>query len=376
MHDLPARDRSTLQKLIGRGFAEPPTGDQQVRRIRDFEPAPSGLPKVAIFLPTMTRRILAEDMDSYLAGLAREARLVAEAGRAEVHLFVAMQYVADGEAAGEQALGSVLAALDSGFGAAAGRIGLVGLTLLGPGKVESINAMTILASGRGIEAVLLIDDDVGFSEGCFRGLVDSYLAAERPVAIGARKIGRPFETRSSALLHRLKSFTQPAENYPHACCMIVSIDVIAPEIPPIYSSDDGYICFRLLEPGAANPLCRLGLIEGAFCYHWVGGRDAGEITSRIRRMLLHHHLFLSHAEPAQARYYLGSILFFGLWPWVRFDASKGVGNGAIKCLLKYVYAVWFAKIGLELIVRGMARRPLREIRWGGIGFRKQAEQAG
>lgn len=373
MKDLPARDRSALQTLIGRGFAPPPDAKHSFKLMRDSRPEPSRLPKVAIFLPTMVGCALSADMDEYLTGLAAQIVTAAQERAIELHLIVAMQYGREGAAAGERALETVLRTLEASLAAAGGKVGLAAMTLNGPGKVVSINAMTGLALARGIEAVLLIDDDVAFSDGCFSRMLGAYLAASRPIAIGARKIGRPFDTRASAILHTLKSFTQPAENYPHACCMIVSIEVISPEIPPIYSSDDGYICFRLLAPAEADPLCRLVLIDDAYCHHWVGGRDAGEISSRIRRMLLHHHLFLSHSEPAQARYYLRTILFFGLWPWVGFDSSKGLGHGVVKCLLKHVYAIWFAKIGLELVVRGVVGWPLREISWGGVDRSAAAE---
>lgn len=375
MKDLPARDRSALQKSIGRGFAPPPVASQSFKLVSDHRPEPSRLPKVAIFLPTMVRCVLSGDIGDYLTGLAAQIVTAAQERAVELHLIVAMQFGGDGAAAGERALETVLGTLEARLAGAGGKVGLAAIALEGPGKVVSINAMTELALARGIEAVLLIDDDVGFNDGCFSRMLGAYLAAPRPIAIGARKIGRPFETRASAVLHTLKGFTQPAENYPHACCMIVSIEVISPEIPPIYSSDDGYICFRLLAPAEADPLRRLVMVDGAYCHHWVGGRDAGEISSRIRRMLLHHHLFLSHSEPAQARYYLRSMLFFGLWPWVAFDTSKGLGHGTIKCLLKHVYAIWFAKIGFELIVRGIVGRPLREISWGSVGRGAGAETA-
>lgn len=375
MHELPAPGRTRLQKLIARGFADPTQEEQQVRIIDDHRPAASGRYKVGVFLPTMTKRALVEDMDEYLSGLAREILIAAEQQPIEPHLFVAMQYGADGPEAGAKAVEHILARLRSAFADRAAGIGLVGMTLRGPGKVVSINEMTAAAAARRIEAAVLIDDDVGFSEGCFSSLVGAYLDAPRPVAIGARKIGRAFDTRPSALLHKLKGFTQPAENYPHACCMIVSMEVISPRIPEIYSSDDGFICFRLLDAAAPDPLGQLRLTAQGHCFHWVGGRNTGEITSRIRRMLLHHHLFLSHAAPANARYYLGSILFFGMWPWVPFDRSKGLRRGIIKCVLKYLYALWFAKIGLELIVRAMRKRPLRDINWGGQGSTGSAKPA-
>jgi len=375
MHALPAPGRGILQKLVARGFADPPQEAQHVRTVHDDPPPASGRRKVGVFLPTMTKRLLSQDLDGYLAGLASEIVLAALDQPIELHLFVAMQYGSDGAEAGEAALDTVLAGLATAFAECGRGIGLVGIILKGPGKVVSINEMTALAAARGIEAVLLIDDDVGFSERCFSRVIAAWLDAPDPTAIGARKIGKAFDSRPSVLLHKLKGFTQPAENYPHACCMIVSIEVISPKIPEIYSSDDGFICFRLLDASAPDPLGRLALIDDGYCYHMVGGRDTGEITSRIRRMLLHHHLFLSHAEPANARYYLSKILFFGMWPWVPFDSSKGLGRGAVKCLLKHIYALWFAKIGVELILRGFGKRPLREINWGGAGSEQRPKAA-
>jgi len=375
MNELPAAGRSALQRLVARGFTDPLSPDQRPELVADHRPASTGLPKVAVILPTMSDRPWATEMVDYLTGLAGQVAIAAKERAIEIHLYVAVQYPAHDAVQGKDSARRIEAVLREGLGDDLARIGLTVMTLAGPGKVVSINAVTKIASTRGVEAVLLIDDDVAFSEGCFSRMIAAYLESPRPIAIGARKIGQPFQTRASSVLHKLKSFTQPAENYPHACCMIVSMDVIAPEIPPIYSSDDGYICFRLLAAEQPNPLARLVLIEEAYCYHWVGGRDAGEITSRVRRMLLHHHLFLSHGRRVDARYYLAELLFFGMWPLVPFDRTKGFRRGAIKCLLKYVYALWFAKIGVELILRGLSGRPLREIVWGGLRPRAETEMA-
>ena len=375
MHDLPACGRTFLQLAIARGFADPEDAAQRPRLLCDRLPPSRAAARIAVYLPTMAGRVRSGDMPAFLTDLAREIVTATREQPIECDLYIALQHVGDDAAGAMDCLETVVAALEAQLGDEPDRIGLTAMTLPGPGKVISINAMTRLAAGRGTAAVLLIDDDVSFSPGCFSRLVGAYLGSKQPIALGARKIGQPFETRSSAILHRLKGFTQPAENYPHACCMIVSMEVITPEIPRIYSSDDGYICFRLLDAADANPLHRLVLIDEAYCYHRVGGRDAGEIFSRIRRMLLHHHLFLSHAAPSNSRHYLGSILFFGMWPFVPFDATKGVRRGLIKCALKYVYAAWFAKIGLELILRGLRNRPLREISWGGVSAQSDPETA-
>ena len=368
INQLPSANRTWLQKLIARGFAQPADMSQNIVLLREDEdrPASSGRQKIAVFLPTMISRFAAEEAQEFLNVLSREILFAVQEQAVDLHLFIAMQHHGESDTNGRAALEAILETLSKAFVGYGERIGVIALLLLGPGKVVSINAMTALALNRKIEAVLLIDDDVDFSEKCFSHLIRVYLASSSPVAIGARKIGQPFATSPSLILSKLKGFTQPAENYPHACCMIVSIEVIAPNIPLVYSSDDGYICFRLLRPNSAMPLERLQLIDDAYCYHWVGGRNVSEISSRLRRMLLHHHLFLSHIDPASARYYLSQLLFFGMWPWVSLDVTKGWRLGIIKCLLKYAYAIWFGKIGAELIVRGLGNRPLDQIKWGGL----------
>jgi hypothetical protein len=367
MNDLPSADRSWWQQLLARGFASPEDRLQDVIVLQDHRPASSDRKQIAIFLPTMLARFDLAGVGEFLDEIGREIRFAIEEADVDIHLYIAMQYGGGSEVKGRAAVEMMLQTLAQSLRGTPARVGMVALLLPGPGKIVSINAMTALASDRKVEAVVLIDDDVAFSAKCFSRLIQAYLASPAPVAIGARKIGQPFATSSSQILSRMKTFTQPAVNYPHACCMIVSIEVIAPEIPLIYSSDDGYVCFRLLQPWSAEPLERLRLLDHAYCYHQVGGRDAGEIFSRIRRMLLHHHLFLSHADRQSTGYYLSQLLFFGMWPLVPFDRANGWGRGIIKCLLKYAYAIWFGKIAIELIVRGFSNRPLSEISWGGMG---------
>lgn len=359
-----AERRTRIQRLVGNGFTAPPPVQAAGLAIADQPAGAPARPTVAVFLPTMTGRLREDTTEAFLRGLIGQARDAWRDTGQALHLFVAVQHGLHSEAEARAALDAALAILAEERGREPFELALTAMVLAGRGKVRSLNAMTGIAMERGIEAAILIDDDVGFSPGCFSRLIEAYAAAEKPVAIGARKIGEPFDTSASRLLHRIKAYTQPAENYPHACCMIVTLDVIAPEIPPIYSSDDGYICFRLLRPELPDPLERLRLQDGTLCNHMVGGRTGKVITSRLRRILLHHHLFLSHFEPEKARYYVRNMLLYGLWPLVAFDRSRGFRAGAIKCLLKYVYAAWFLKIGAELVVRGLVSRPLPDIHWG------------
>lgn len=367
MQSLPATDRATLQKLISKGFSPPPHAIAACRIVRDDEQNEADLSRIAIFLPTMLDRLEEQESAEYLASLAAQLEAAARNQKVALSFYIALQHAGSRQDIAIAALEKAVGIIEAPLAAVSVSMPIVALVLDATGKVNSINEMTRLALTKDVEAVVLIDDDVSFSPNCFDRLIAAYLDRPSPCAIGARKLGRPLNTRASSILHKLKSFTQPAENYPHACCMIVSIEVISPRIPPIYSSDDGYICFRLLDvKNAKNPLHKLTLIDDAWCYHMVGGRNTVEIKSRIRRILLHHHLFLSHADPETSLYYSSQILFYGLWPWVPFDWSRGWRAGAIKCAIKYLYAIWFTKIAIELIMRGRSNRPMNQIKWGNV----------
>jgi hypothetical protein len=89
-------------------------------------------------------------------------------------------------------------------------------------------------------------------------------------------------------------------------------------------------------------------------------------------MLLNHHIFMADYDQRAAGFYFSEVLFFGLWPFARFDRSRGLKFGLAKWAIKLIYAAWFAAIGAELILRSVAGRPLSRVAWGGdIGARQE-----
>ncbi len=358
-----AENRTWLQKITAKGFVDPP--DQTIDTLwlrKNFEEGASET-RIAFFLPTVyepnaafyTLRDLPQQLSQVLEGAPDLA----------LDVFVAMQYGVEKENEARDALASHLDFLTDQGRELGARYGVAGALIRGFGKIHSINEMTVAAQQNGYEAVVLLDDDILLDPDCLRNLIEAYLSnSARPLAVGAKKTGLALEGLSSRLLHKVKSFTKPAENYPHACCMIVSLSIIAPRIPPIYSSDDGYICFELLEPRSLEPLQRLIVHSEATCRHFVGG-PARHSLARIRRMLIHHHLFLSHYGIDKARYYAREMLFYGFWPFSGMNFREGVGFALAKWGLKFAYALWFAQIWLELIVRGIVKAPIGEVFWGG-----------
>ena len=61
------------------------------------------------------------------------------------------------------------------------------------------------------------------------------------------------------------------QQHRHGSPMLVETAAFADGIPDRYASDDVYVCFRLLDPRAANPLERLELVPDARCSYTSGG---------------------------------------------------------------------------------------------------------
>ena len=138
--------------------------------------------------------------------------------------------------------------------------------------------------------------------------------------------------------------------------------VVTGGIPDRYLCDDGYVCFRLLDPGRADALHRLRLVPDARCHYHVAG-PAGQSRRRIRRLLLNHLIYLADWSYPVSRLYFRQILFAGMWPLTDFDGSAGRRRGAAKAAIGWLYFAWFARTAAELYLRGLLRRPLREVPW-------------
>jgi hypothetical protein len=238
-------------------------------------------------------------------------------------------------------------------------------------KVNAINFSLDLCARAGIEALSYIDDDVVLGQDAIRHLCDSYDASPKPCAVGARKIPHPKAYRSSRFLNFCKNImSTPSTQYPHGCCIIISADRFKKGIPARYVCDDGFICFELIDPSAADPQAQLIICDQAICHHSVGGKF-WETTKRIRRSLLSVVVFCMDYPAATAMYYLRRIHFAGLWPFSPLDRSKGKTVAAKKWSLKLVLFLWTAKIFAELVVRGLVGKRLTYIDWAAYRWQKR-----
>ncbi len=365
-----------VRRTMARGFRPRPSWSVPVRYVLPDDPSGgpallsraraaadtlrSGSPALALIAPTyVSRGTLAEQEERFDALLDRVAELTDDRPEAPVVLFVGMQW-----ASAEEADESVtrLRALLARARARLPRVPVCGLSLPGPGKPRTLNAAIEIAELLGCVGVGWVDDDVTLDPGCLSHLARDFLAGGCRGAVGATKIPHTKQFATSRLLARAKAVAAPATNYPHGCCMLVATDVLSGGMPGRYISDDGYVCFRLLDPDLPDPLARLRLVPDARCHYYVAG-PAGETRRRIRRILLNHLVDLADWPLPVVRHYLGHILFAGLWPLTSFDATAGRRHGVQKALIKWLYFGWFAGVGTELYLRGLTGRPLRAVEW-------------
>lgn len=247
--------------------------------------------------------------------------------------------------------------------AVAAGIRFVGMALPQLGKKLTLNAGIEVGERLGARGIGWMDDDVLLAKDCLSHMATRFRAKGWRGCVGATKLASPKPYATSRLILAAKAVIEPALCYPHGCCILVEMSVVSGGIPHRYTSDDGYVCFQLLDPSLPNPLEWLELVPDARCHYHVGG-PARETYRRIRRILLHHHIYLADWPIAVSRYYFRHVLFFGLWPLAPFDRSRGWWFGFRKCVLKWLYFGWFIAVGAELYARGLLSRPLRRVPWG------------
>ncbi|MET7571736.1 hypothetical protein ABZT04_24975 [Streptomyces sp. NPDC005492] len=365
-----------VRATVARGFRPPTSWSVPVRHLLPDDPSGptpplsdaraaadalrAGSPVLALIAPTyVSRGTLGEQSERLDALLERVAELTEERPDAPVVLFVGMQWsTAEEETESVRRLRELLLRARARLP----RLPVCGLSLPGPGKPRTLNAAIEVAELLGCAGVGWVDDDVVLDPGCLSWLARDFLAAGCRGAVGATKIPHTKAFATSRLLARAKAIAAPATNYPHGCCILVAADVVSGGLPGRYVSDDGYVCFRLLDPGLPDPMARLRLIPDARCHYHVAG-PAGETRRRIRRILLNHLVDLADWPLPVARHYFRHVLFAGMWPLTGFDASGGQRLGAQKALIKWVYFAWFAGVGAELYLRGLTGRPLRAVEW-------------
>jgi hypothetical protein len=241
---------------------------------------------------------------------------------------------------------------------------VLALRILAARKTISLNIAITIADKLHASAIVWLDDDIVLSPDALLTLWRFFRVKCPQGAVGPRKLGRPMQNLSSRLVHRMKTVTQPAMNYPHGCCLMVSTEAIKGGIPWRYVSDDGYVCFLLIRPKDPNPMRLLQICDQATCWHDVGAPSFGANWGRIRRMQLNHLILMADFPSVVGQYYFRNILFHGLWPLAEPDRRQG--SGYLRWMLKLLHFGIFSLVGLELILRGLVRRPLREVSWGGV----------
>lgn len=373
----PGRDGSALVRhvrtVIARGYRPEHTWTTPVRYVpagggrapRDAgEAAQSvrgpGTPTLALIAPSYVARAV---WDEQRTGMERLLDRIAEAARAHPGVAVVCLLGMQWSALGEEA--EAVRRLELLLRRAQVRtpeLRCCGLVLRGPGKPRTLNAGITVAESLGCAGIGWVDDDVTLEPGCLTALVRGFLDGDCRAAVGATKVPRATRHLTSRLLHRAKAVAAPATSYPHGCCMLVPAAVVAGGLPDRYVSDDGYVCFRLLDPDRADPLHQLRLVPGARCHYHVAG-PAGETRRRIRRLLLNHLIDLADWPLPVARCYFGRILFRGMWPLTRWDGSRPVAGALGNALIKWLYFCWFSAVAAELYLRGLLGRPLRRVGW-------------
>ena len=363
-----------LRRWISRGYRPGTTWDRPVMyvdadgtvtgQVPALPVPPAGVPSFAFVLPTHLRRYDAaghrswfRDVLAQFSGPGGTEPGETPAG-GPVTVMVGMQWMRPEDEAEAASRLQALAAEAAGLAS----VHFVGMVLPGPGKPSTLNAGIAVADKHDVTAVGWIDDDIRLEPGCLANMIRAFTEAGCRGAVGGTKVAHARQYATSRLLHRLKALTATATNYPHGCCLLVEREVVSGGIPDRYLCDDGYVCFRLLDPDAADPLHHLRLVPDARCHYEVAG-PAGQSRRRIRRLLLNHIIYLADWSYPASRHYFRDILFSGMWPLTALDRSVGLRHGAAKSAVKWIYFCWFSRTAGELYLRGLFRRPLREVHW-------------
>ncbi|MDP5279860.1 hypothetical protein Q9Q95_13075 [Sphingomonas sp. DG1-23] len=348
--------RTALQRLVASGWPQPGAPAAAPLWVGARPPASRGA--ILAILPTMLSRF--DDPGARLLRREVVAQLAAVAAERPAWLVIGLQHDSDDEQGIRLRLEAELEALRCP------QVGISAFSLRCWGKLYSTNVAIAEAERIGADGLLLLDDDITLAPDCLARLVRQFGQMPYPCAVGAVKRGRPYDSRAARLLFRMKSLTRPAMNYPHACCALVSLEVVRGGLSPHHHSDDGQICFRLLRPGTPEPLAALRLIEGAECQHVVGSGWRGTLR-RLNRMLHHHAICMADAPYDSARFYFRHMLFHGLWPLAPFDSSHGIPRGMGKLAIKGIYFLWFSVVVGRLALFGAVRQSIGEVAWGSAG---------
>lgn len=304
-----------------------------------------------ILLPTYVARSSANDQIKHFVSFVNQ--ISGEAPTENIFVIVAMQWTNTVELASAQ---NRLSAILSGASVSA-NIRLFGFTLRASRKVDSINALVPFIP-ESTKHIGWFDDDVILAGGSIKSLIDKAKSLNDSV-IGASKIGLCRNDSASRIVFQMKALISPAINYPHGCAIILPFRSIKHGIPKEISCDDGYICYMFMSPGSANPFSKLVIDNDAICYHKVGaGGGFKRNALRIRRLLIHHWQLMAFF-PDKAVCYFNKSLFPDLWPINTFSCKRSV----LVMGAKYFYFSLFLFVGLELLLRGCLKTPIKNYAW-------------
>lgn len=247
----------------------------------------------------------------------------------------------------------------SGIVAAEG-VDVIELVVFGSGKVLALNRVVSMLGGV-VTYFGWVDDDVELHPECISMMLNELRTMPTPAAVGARKMPHSSADRISQVLKRAKAVVPSAMNYPHGCAMMVTFDVIEKGIPTKYDSDDGWVCFQLLDPYQGDPLWRMKLVPGARVTYTVGGRFRPTVL-RLRRQRIGQILLAADADPAKASAYFKNCFLEGM-----HFVPKSSGPTRVRLeqvIYSWIHTVLSFAVLMELLARGIIGRPLTHINWG------------
>lgn len=351
-----------LRRVVSRGASNAPRHDG-LSRYR----APGGWRSLAEFaigsdvmlvLPTRPARLSAEALTDRVRGLSAQVIAAENAEKAQgrqVALVVVIQYASNRERQLAESHGDALLALDDRH--------ITTVVTSNAGKIAALNTAFRLAAST-VRFVGWVDDDVELGQDTLVRLLREIQHMPAPAAVGAVKVPYRSPHRTSHALARAKAVMPSAMNYPHGCAMIVTADVVRRGIPERYASDDGWVCFQLLDPAADDALWRLHLAPETSVNYVVGGGLRSTLR-RLRRQRIGQLLLMADAPPPVSHCYLHQCLLNGvsLLPInlqeVRIDAAT-----LERCLYSWVHVLSTLLLAGELALRGLFRLPLSDIGWG------------
>ncbi|WP_127842848.1 glycosyltransferase [Actinomyces wuliandei] len=345
--------------MISRGVSDAPNHDRTARYRASggwrplAELAIGG--DVMMVLPTRPARLSPEALTDTARELSAQAVAAERAQGYQVALVVVIQYASSQERRLAESHGDALLALDDQH--------ITTVVASRAGKIAALNTAFRLAAPT-VRFVGWVDDDVELGQGTLTRLLQEIRRMPAPAAVGATKVPHRSPHRTSHALARAKGVMPSAMNYPHGCAMIVTADVIGRGIPERYASDDGWVCFQLLDPAADNALWRMRLVPVASVSYIVGGALSSTLR-RLRRQRIGQLLLMAEAPAPVSRCYLHHCLLNGvsLLP-ITLREGRISTTTLERCLYSWVHVLSTLLLAGELALRGLLRLPLSGIGWG------------